>query len=108
IIRRNWYVAISCLYPGSIISHRSALDGMPFNGHIFLTYKYPKNIELPGLTIHLLAGPGKTYGTIYFYKDLYRSAEARAFLENMQTVQSTTQYPKTLTRSQVEEKLETI
>ncbi len=108
IVRRNWYIILSILYPESILSHRSALEGMPINNHVFITHKYSKNIELPGLTIHLLNGPGKIYGTTTFYKDLYRSTEARAFLENMQTVQGTTTHPKALRKSHIEERLETI
>jgi len=108
IVQRNWYELLSLLYPGCILSHRTAIEGMPVIGHVFVTYKYNRNIKLPGLTIHLLEGPGKSYGTINFYKDVYRSSEARAFLENMQTVQNTTRHPKALDKSHIERKLETI
>jgi len=108
IIKRNWYHVLSILYPESIISHRSAFEGMPIEGHIFLTYKYSRNVVLPGLMVHLLKGGDKEYGAVNFIGDLYKSTEARAYLENMQTVQSTTQQPKTLDRKQIEEKLETV
>jgi hypothetical protein len=43
IVRRNLYVILGKLYPGSILSHRSALEFQPTSeGYIFLTYSTQK------------------------------------------------------------------
>ena len=97
IIKRNWYRVLSNLYPDAILSHRSALESKPTkDGHIYLTYIYTKNVELPGLTIHFLNGPSRIEGDNPFFENLYVSQEARAFLENLQTTRSTGVESKTL------------
>ena len=78
------------------------------NGHIFLTYTYTEKIRLPGLTIQFLEGPSKIEGDNPFFGSLHASQEARAFLENFQETRRTDAEPKTLTTSQIEERLEAI
>ena len=109
IIKRNWYRVLANLYPDAILSHRSALESKPTkDGHIYLTYIYTKNVELPGLTIHFLNGPSRIEGDNPFFENLHVSQEARAFLENLQTTRSTGQEPKTLPLTELEERLESI
>ena len=58
IVRRNLYKIIGQLYPGALISHRSAFELRPSaDGHFYLTYGYTKNVSLPGIVLHLVAGP---------------------------------------------------
>ena len=65
IIRRNIFNILGNLYPGAILSHRSAIEFQPTaTGNIFLTYTYTKKIQLPGLTIHFLEGTGPIKGDI--------------------------------------------
>ena len=55
IVRRNLFVILEKLYPGAMISHRSAFEFKPTDaGHIFLTYKYTKKIQIPGITFRFL------------------------------------------------------
>jgi Fic family protein len=109
IIKRNWFHILSGLYPEALLSHRSALEFMPTpNGHIFLTYTYTQKIKLPGLTIHFLEGPSKIEGDHALFGNLHASQEARAFLENLQDTRRKSGEPKTLTISQIEERLEAI
>jgi hypothetical protein len=109
IIKRNWFHILSGLYPDALLSHRSALEFVPTpNGHIFLTYTYTENVQLPGLTIHFLKGPSKIDGDNAFFENLHASQEARAFLENLQETRRKSTEPKTLTISQIEERLEII
>jgi hypothetical protein len=62
IVKRNWFRIIAHLYPGAVLSHRSALECKPTpTGHIFITHGYTKMVELPGLTIHLLKGRGRHF-----------------------------------------------
>ncbi|MFC3366176.1 hypothetical protein ACFOG5_23615 [Pedobacter fastidiosus] len=49
IIRRNIFPIIGHLYPGVLLSHRSALEFRPTaTGNLFLTYTYNRKAELPG------------------------------------------------------------
>jgi Fic family protein len=109
IIKRNWFHILSGLYPKALLSHRSALEFVPTpNGHIFLTYTYTEKVQLPGLTIHFLEGPPKIDGDTVFFGNLHASQEARAFLENFQETRRKAAEPKTLTISQIEDRLEAI
>ncbi|MEJ0057697.1 MAG: hypothetical protein WDN75_19850 [Bacteroidota bacterium] len=85
-------------YPDAILSHRSALEFKPTKkGHVFLTYSYTENVKLPGLTIHLLKGPGKIEGDSPLFENLYVSQEARAFLENLQQTRKQGEESKAVT-----------
>lgn len=109
IIKRNWYRVLANLYPEALLSHRTALESKPTKeGHVYLTYIYTRNVQIPGLTIHFLYGPGRIEGDHPFFEGLYISHEARAFLENLQTTRSTAEEAKTLPPYQLEERLESI
>lgn len=86
LVRKNWLPIVQHLFPGAIISHRSQLEGQPSSeGHLFLTYKYTRNVELPGLRVHLLEGPGPQPGDAPFGGgDILFASEARGLLENLQ------------------------
>src|SRR5690606_37870317 len=59
IIRRNIFTILGTLYPGALLSHRSAIEFKPTaTGQIFVTYTYTKKIELPGITIRFMEGVG--------------------------------------------------
>ena len=84
IVRRNIFSILGRLYPGAILSHRTAFECMPTSsGDIFLTYKYSRKISLPGVTVHLLEGPQVDANDRPFIDGLYMSHQTRAFLENM-------------------------
>lgn len=109
IIKRNWYRILAHLYPNALVSHRSALEFKPTaSGHIFLTYSYTENVNLPGLTIHFLKGPEKVEGDSAFFDNLYVSQEARAFLENLQETRSNATESKSLPIAEIEDRLEGI
>ncbi len=107
IIRRNWYRILSELYPGAFLSHRSAIERMPTkSGHIYLTYSYTDNIELPGLIIHFLKGHEAIADDELFFGNLKVSGLARSYLENLQSSRGNGEESKTLSRKQLEEKME--
>ena len=63
IIRRNLFSILGHLYPGAVLSHRSAIEFKPTSsGHLFLTYKYTKKSKLLGITIRFLEGNGAIEG----------------------------------------------
>lgn len=107
IVRRNMFYILGQLFPQAVISHRSAFELKPTEGgHFFLTYKYTKNVSLPGLTIHLLEGPSGTEHDMPFIENLYVSSAERRMLENLQKVRSRSGDAKCLPRLQIEESLE--
>jgi len=109
VVQRNLYPILAKLFPGALVSHRSALEGKPAeDGTIFLTYGYTKKIELPGLTVRLIAGPQPCGRDMAFVGGLHISCEARAYLENMQPARSRGTVAKCLPRTEVESRLEKI
>ncbi|HEY4289333.1 MAG TPA: Fic family protein [Puia sp.] len=109
IIKRNWFRILAAQYPKSLLSHRSALECRPTpSGQIYITYSYTRNISLPGLTIHFQQGHEPIEGDASFFGELYLSQQARAFLENFQQSRKKDEGSKTLSREQLEEKLENI
>ncbi len=109
IVRRNLFQILGKLYPGALLSHRSALEFQPTKaGHIFLTYTYTKKVTLPGITIRFLKGHKPIKGDNAISGELYASQKPRAFLENLQSSKNTGHASKCLTLSELEEKLEQI
>ena len=109
IIRRNIFKIIGHLFPGALLSHRSALEYKPTaTGDLFLTYKHNRNVSLPGVTLNLLEGPGPVAGDNLFTDGLYVSQEERALLENFQPARKLGPLSKTLTPPQIEERLDQV
>ena len=109
IIKRNIFSILGNLYPGSLLSHRSAIEFKPTTtGQIFVTYTYTKKIELPGITIRFMEGIGAIEGDNSFSGELFVSQQERAFLENLQPSRKTGSESKTISISELENKLEKI
>jgi len=109
IIKRNLWILLGHLYPGAILSHRSALEGGPTaDGHIFLTYKYKKIIHYPGFVIHLVSGPEATGKDPEFIAGLHISSQPRAFLENLKDARQTNSKSRALDRTFIEDRLDQI
>ena len=109
IISRNLFSVLGHLYPGAVLSHRSALEFKPTStGQIFLTYKYTKKTKLPGLTIRFLEGPDAIEGDNQISNGLYASQKERALLENFQPSRKPGPDSKTLPFPEIEERLEQI
>lgn len=109
IISKNILTIIGTLYPGSLLSHRSAFEYRPTKaGHIFVTYSYTKKVSLPGITIRFLQGSGPIEGDNKFVGELYVSGRERALLENLQVSKRPGSESKTLALSDIEAQLEKI
>ncbi len=109
IIRRNIYFILGQLYPQAVISHRSAFELKPTEeGDIFLTYTYTKNINLPGVKVHLQEGPKGTDRDMPFIENLFISSTERRMLENLQPARTRGGVSKCLPRTFVEDQLERI
>jgi len=109
IIRRNIFTILGKLYPGAVVSHRSALEFKPTSANqIFVTYTYTKKIELPGITIRFMEGMPAIDGDNPFSGELFVSQQERAFLENLQTSRQVGPTSKIITLPEIESKLEQI
>lgn len=109
IIKRNIFSILGNLYPGALLSHRSAIEFKPTTtGQIFVTYTYTKKIELPGITIRFMEGIGAIEGDNSFSGQLFVSQQERAFLENLQPSRKSGPESKTILISELENKLEKI
>lgn len=109
IIKRNLFKILGNLYPGTIISHRSAFEFKSTKtGQIFLTTSYTKKIKLPGITLQFLEGASPIEGDNKFSGKLYASQKARAFLENLQISKKLGSASKCLSLPEIEERLEEI
>jgi len=109
IIRRNLFIILGELYPGALLSHRSAFEFQPTKaGQIYLTYSYTKKIKLPGVTLCFLEGCKPIEGDNVLSGELYVSQKSRAFLENLQATKKIGLTTKCLTLPELEDKLEQI
>ena len=109
IIRRNLFQILGTIYPGTMLSHRSAFEFQPTKtGQIFLTTSYTKKVKLPGITIQFLSGPSPIEGDNKFSGELSASQKARAFLENLQATKKLGSESKCLSFPEIEERLEQI
>lgn len=87
--RRHFVSLVGQLYPDIVLSHATAFEGGAIKeGHAFGTYRYTRNIELHGVTLHLLKGPGprlnETPTDTPLPNNAFLSSEPRFLLENLQ------------------------
>jgi len=109
IVNRNLFKIVGQLYPGALLSHRSAIECKPTPAKLlFLTYTYTKKIDLPGVTLSFIKGQGPIAGDNIFTDGLFRSQTERAILENLQESRITGPESKALTLPEIEEQLEKI
>ncbi len=109
IIRRNLFTILGHLYPGALLSHRSALEFQPTpTGHIFLTYSYTRKISLPGITLRIMEGHGPIEGDNILSGELYVSQLERALLENLEVSRKQGPESKIIPLDKVEERLEMV
>lgn len=109
IIQRNRFKIIGHLYPGILLSHRSAFEFKPTaSGDIFLTFTYDRKVKLPGITLNIAKGHGVLAGDYPFADGLYVSQQERALLENLQESRKVGPESKTLPIPEIEEKLDQI
>ncbi len=88
VVRRELFALSSLIARGSIISHRSALDGVrpTAAGNVFLTGPNRRDFILPGVTLRITQGHGPLDSDIRiptFAGDAFISSQARALLENL-------------------------
>jgi hypothetical protein len=108
IVRREILALCSVVAPGSIISHRSALEGgRPTTaGNLFLTGANRREFELPGVKLRMVKGAGPLDSDIRvptFAGDAFISSQARALLENLTSSRGAAAERRTLGTEGVED-----
>lgn len=107
IIKRHLYQILGHLFPGAVLSYRTALEAGPSKeGMIVLSYKYTKKLSLPGIIIRLIQSTGAIEGDTPFMDKLFLASRERALLENLQPSRDKGSSAKTLPKSFIEEYLD--
>ncbi len=110
IVRRHLWQIVGAFVPGGLIADRTAIENAPAaDGSIFLIADRFRPISLPGITIKPRKGPRPLESDQPFIDGLRLSSTARAYLENMAVSRPRDgQAGRTLNRTELEERLETI
>lgn len=109
IIGRNLWIVVGQLFPGSVVGYRTALEGRPTSdGTVFLSAPNSRVVELPGLTVRLIKGPGPVEGDTEFMGSLWFASKSRALLENLRPFRKGKGLPRSLGRQGVEREMEKI
>jgi hypothetical protein len=108
VIRRNLFKIIGHLFPGIMLSHRTALEFKPTStGDMFLTSSSERKVRFPGIILNIMKGPAPIEGD-NLNTELRASQAERAMLENLQESRKPGPKSKTLTIPEIEERLESI
>ncbi len=83
LFRREKARVLAALFPGAVVSHRSAFDGMA-GATVYLVGRYARVVELPGLRVVISRGPGPVEGDLPIQgRDLYFPSRERLLLDAM-------------------------
>lgn len=86
LMARERLRVLAALFPGALLSHRSAFNGgQAEGGVVHLTHNSKRSFQLPGLTVMLWKGPPPAPGdTAMLGRALYFPSLPRLLLENLQ------------------------
>ena len=106
IIKRNIWSILSQLFPGTIISHRTALELKisPANS-IYLTGNSRRIYRWPGVNLRFTDGPSPLDNDSKAFMNLYVSSFERACLENLSSARLVEHERRVVDREIVEDRL---
>ncbi len=110
IIKRNLWQILGLLEPNALIADRTAIELKPTeDGSVFIISDRKRDIKLPGITIRTRKGHKSLPGDKPFLDGLFLSSVARGYLENMRISRPRNgESARTLSKEEIEEKLESI
>jgi hypothetical protein len=110
IINRNLWAVVGLLFPGALISDRTALEGRPAqDGSVFIVSNKKRAVKLGRITIKPRKGVLALNGDNPFIHGLYFFSLPRALLENVRNSKSIKGLvARTLSQSELENKLDNI
>ena len=108
LVRGNWSRVAGYLFPGAVISGRSAPSGAPVGDTIFLAKgTRMREKRMAGLNIVVAAGAGAVEGDVPIPGGLYLASKPRAILDNLRSSRSTRLHaPWSLRPAELEEWLD--
>ena len=108
-MQRNLWPLVDSYLPGALIADRTALENRPAaDGSVFLIADHKRDIALPGVTLRPRKGPPPLETDRPFIGSLRLASPARAFLENMRPSRARSGVARTLSRREIEERLDEI
>jgi hypothetical protein len=103
VIRDNRWQIVALYAPRATIGFRTALEGRPTaDGAVFVSGTAARRIDLPGLKIRVVPGPGPLEGDVEFIGGLHYASRARAILEALKPSRSRQTAARGLARAQIE------
>lgn len=107
IVGRHLWHLINAYLPGALVADRTALENRPaFDGSVFLVSTHKRDIELPGITLRPRPGPPPLESDRLFLGSLRIASQARAYLENLRPSRARSGIARTLSKREIEEKLD--
>jgi len=107
LVRRHLWPLVSAVLPGALIADRTALENRPAeDGSVFLISDHKRDIAWPGVTLRPRKGTPALDTDRAFIGTLRISSPARAFLENLRPSRARRGVARTLSRREIEERLE--
>jgi hypothetical protein len=109
IVQRNVWPLVESYLPGALIADRTALENRPASdGSIFVISDHKRDIVMPGVTLRPRKGPPPLESDRPFIGTLRIASSARAFLENMRPTRARSGVARTLSKREIEERLDEI
>ena len=106
LVRRLLWPIASLVFPGAVVTDRTAFEGGPStDGSIFLAASAARDVVLPGAVLRARKGVGPIAGDTPLM-GLYMASRARAYLENIPATRARSGVARRLSRRELEEKLE--
>ena len=108
LVRGNLWDVVAGYFPGALIADRTALELEPApDGSVCLVTPRGADIELPGIVLRPRRGAPPTSDDQPFLGELFLSAPARAYLDNLRPSRGRrSRLPRTLRRPEIEARLE--
>jgi hypothetical protein len=83
VVAREWHTIVGGMFPGAVVTDRSATTGGPVEGVLYLAYTgRDREVELPGMRVTARAGTGPLDGDIALRGGLFQASKGRALAEN--------------------------
>jgi len=107
LVRRNLWPLVAAYLPEALIADRTALENRPADdGSVFLVADHKRAIGLPGAILRPRRGHPPLQSDRPFIGGLRLSSPARAFLENMRPSRARGGVARTLSKREIEERLD--
>lgn len=106
IVRRNIWILVSRLFPGVLISHRTAIEHTISPGNnLYLTSSSRRTYRWPGVTLRFAIGHPALEDDHLYYDTLHVSSLERACLENLTTSREVESEKRTIGQDIIERRL---